>query len=122
MPSPIVHFQITSPNAEKTAQFLRDVFDWQPGEARAGADTWLDTGASQVAPNDIFVNGSLRSGEPSVAATTIVYVRVADLDGTLEKAVKHGGSIVMPRRDNAGAPSIAIVSAPDGLVVGVVQL
>lgn len=122
MPSPIVHFQITSADPGQTAQFLRDVFDWETSPGPGGAGIWFDTGASQVVPNDIFVGGSLRSAPADTPPMTTVYVRVADLDATLEKAVQHGGAIVMPRLDVARAPTIAIVSAPDGLVVGVVQL
>lgn len=122
MPSPIVHFQVMSANPEATAKFFSDVFDWETEPGRGGANLSLNTGAAQVVPNDIFVNGTLREAPAGTPPAFMVYVRVADLDGTLVKAVQHGGAVVMPRRDMQGAPTIAIVKAPDGLVVGVVQL
>ena len=122
MPSPIVHFQLTSNDPAATAQYFADVFEWKVGPAVPGTAASFDTGASQVIPNDIFLGGSVRQAPEGQAPATTVYIRVADLDSTLEKAVQHGGQIVMPRRDQAGAPTIALVRTPDGMVVGVVQL
>jgi predicted enzyme related to lactoylglutathione lyase len=122
MPSPIVHFQFTSSNPQKTAQYFQDVFDWKIEPGRAGAAAFIDTGASQVIPNDIFLGGSIRTAPEGLAPGTNVYVRVADLDATLLKAVEHGGAIVMPRRDSPGAPTIALIRTPDDVVVGLVQL
>lgn len=122
MPSPIVHFQLTSDDPASTAQYFADVFDWKVGAGVPGTAASFDTGASQVIPNDIFLGGSMRQAPEGAGAASTIYIRVADLDSTLEKAVQHGGSIVMPRRDQQGAPTIALVRTPDGMVVGVVQL
>jgi predicted enzyme related to lactoylglutathione lyase len=122
MPSPIVHFQFTSPDPEKTARYLHDVFDWEIQAGRAGADAFVDTGAALVQPNDIYVGGSIRKAPDGMASSVSIYVRVADLDATLERAVRFGGAIVMPRRDMTGAPTIALIRTPDDVVLGVVQL
>lgn len=122
MPSPIVHFQFTSSNPEQTARYFHDVFDWDIGQGQAGTAAAINTHASEVVPNDIFVNGSIRALPEGSAPGTTIFVRVADIDCTLKKAVEHGGEVVIPRRDSPGAPTIALIRTPDQVVVGLVQL
>ncbi|MFN8638040.1 MAG: hypothetical protein U0360_00940 [Dehalococcoidia bacterium] len=121
MPSPIVFFQIGSLDAPATAAFLRDVFDWSV-DASNEALIGIDTGASQVIPNDIVVSGAIRQLSSGRAPFTSVYVRVADLDDTLVRAAAHGARIVVPRTDRPGQPTVAIIEAPGGHSFGVVQL
>jgi predicted enzyme related to lactoylglutathione lyase len=116
--SPIVHFQLTTPNPEQTTAFVRDVFGWEPGPGVAGQQLGLDTGWA----SDIVVAGSVmeRPGAPQASAT--LFVRVVDLDGTLAKATERGAEVLVPRTDIEGRPTVAVIRAPDGLVFGIVQL
>jgi predicted enzyme related to lactoylglutathione lyase len=121
MPSPIVYFQIGATDAAATAEFCREVFDWDVGEA-SGAITPVDTHAREIDPNDIFVTGSIRQLAEGVAPFVSLYVRVADLDGTIEKALARGAELVVPRRDPEGGASVAVIRSPDGHAFGVIQL
>lgn len=121
MPSPIIYFQIAAADAAATAEFCREVFDWEIGEP-AGAVTPVDTHATQIDPNDIFVNGSIRQLAEGAAPFTSLYVRVADLDGAIEKALARGAELVVPRRDPEGGASVAVIRAPSGHAFGVIQL
>jgi predicted enzyme related to lactoylglutathione lyase len=121
MPSPIVYFQIGSEDAEATAAFCREVFDWDIGES-AGAVTPVDTHAREIDPNDIFVSGSVRQLREGAAPFVSLYVRVADLDGTIEKALARGADLVVPRQDPEGGASVAVIREPLGHTFGVIQL
>ncbi len=122
MPSPIVHFQLASADPEKTRAFLEEVLGWKfaAGSGRVVAN--IDTGAAQVVPNDIHVGGSLFQLPAGAPAYTAVFVRVADLDATLSKAVERGAGVVVPRTDIPGGPTVAIFATPDGAPMGLVQL
>lgn len=119
--SPVVYFQIGTPDAAGMAEFCRDVFGWEIGETN-GAITNLDTGARQVDPNDIFVSGSIRKLAEGANAFASLYVRVADLDGAIERAVARGAELVVPRRDPEGGASVAVIRGPGGVAFGIVQL
>lgn len=121
MPSPIVSFQIGATDAPALAAFCREVFDWDLREPE-GAVTGIDTHASEVDPNDIFVNGSIRQLAPGAEQFVSLYVRVADLDGTIEKAVARGAVVVVPRRDREGQATVAVIEAPTGHRFALVQL
>jgi predicted enzyme related to lactoylglutathione lyase len=119
--SPLIYFQIGASDAGEMAEFCRDVFGWEIGETN-GPVTSVDTGARQVDPNDIFIDGSIRQLAPGVAPYASIYVRVSDLDAAVERAVARGAQIVAPRRDPEGSASVAVVRGPGGLNFGIVQL
>jgi uncharacterized protein len=122
MSSPIVHFQIAAGDPEQAQSFFSAVFGWTftPGQRSVVAN--IDTGAREVEPNDIYVQGSLIKVPEGAPPYLGVFIRVADLDGTLVKAEQHGARVLVPRKDPPGAPSIAVIAAPTGHTLGIVQL
>ena len=121
MPSPIVYFQLGATDARAAADFVREVFDWQVSGAD-GTVLNIDTGAGQIDPNDIFVSGSIRQLSADLQPVTSVYVQVADLDATLEKASARGARVIVPRTDRPGQATVAVIQAPSGHTFGIVQL
>lgn len=122
MPSPIVHFQIGATDPDAAAEFFRDVFDWDTGPDTRSLAATIDTGAAKVIPNDINVQGSILKLPDGAAPFTGVFVRVADLDATLAKAIARGSKVIVPRTDSPGGPTVAIFAAPTGHTFGLVQL
>jgi uncharacterized protein len=122
MPSPIVHFQIASSDPDKVAEFCREVFEWDMGPGARSIAATIDTGAGKVIPNDIHVQGSIIKLPEGAAPFTGVFVRVADLDATLAKATERGATVIVPRSDTPGRPTVAIFAAPTGHTFGLVQL
>lgn len=118
MVSPIVHFQLASSEPAETAAFVREVFGWQTGDG-PGATTGINTGEPH--PGDITVAGSILTLPPGTPHYTAVYVRVDDLDGTLEKAIDRGATLVLPRTDVPEGPTVAVFSSPQGHIFGLVQ-
>ena len=125
MPSPIVHFQLASSDPEATEAFFRDVFDWSftaSGATGSRVRAAIETGHRQVEPNDIYPSGTLFQLPEGAPAYTALYIRVADLDETLKRAQERGARVVLPRTRNPGGTDLAIITTPQGLVVGIVQL
>lgn len=122
MPSPLVHFQIASPDPEATRAFLEAVFDWrfQPGSGRVVAN--IDTGHRKVDPNDIYPAGTLLKLPPEAAGYSALFFRVSDLDAAVEKAAALGARIVVPRTRAPTGADIAIIASPQGHSFGIVQL
>jgi len=121
MPSPLVHFQIASSEPEATQAFLSALFDWEFHAGSRRVIATIDTGARKVEPNDIYPSGTLIQVRPGTASYASLFFRVIDLDSTVARAVSLGGSVVVPRTRTPEGTDIAIISTPQGHVIGIVQ-
>jgi predicted enzyme related to lactoylglutathione lyase len=121
--SPIVHFQLATSDPEGTQAFFKDVFDWDFSPVDAGrVRANIDTGARQVEPNDIYPSGTLFQLPDGTQPYTAVFIRVADLDGAVAKAEARGAKVLVRRGQTNTGTHVSVLTTPQGLTVGVVQL
>jgi predicted enzyme related to lactoylglutathione lyase len=122
VPSPLVHFQIATPDPEATRAFFRELFDWEftPGAGRIVAN--VDTGARRIEPNDIYPGGSLLQTREGASTYAALFFRVADLDATVRRAQKLGARVLVPRSRTLQGTDVSIIATPEGLTIGIVQL
>jgi hypothetical protein len=111
----VVHFEIHSPDPEKTQDFHEGVFGWK-FSAWGGPHTyWLvDTGSS----DEQGINGGLmpsRDGQPRTVNT----VKVESVDDVVRKIEAHGGTIVVPKMSIPGVGYVAYYLDPVGVLQGV---
>jgi uncharacterized protein len=103
----ILHFEIHAGDPERAATFYRNVFDWEihewvmpDVEMKDENRYWLVTTGPENEPG---VNGGLvlrRGPAPADGQPLNAYVctiSVANLDSSVDKVLKFGGSIVFPR-------------------------
>jgi predicted enzyme related to lactoylglutathione lyase len=120
MPSPLVFFNIASPDPEGARAFYAALFDWTFGEAGAaqGGGVAIDPGG----PGDFDPQGTLQALPAGSAPRVTPWFRVTDLWATVAKAEELGARVLVPIRQTApGGAHIALVRAPDGQAVGIVQ-
>ena len=110
-PNPIVFWQIaTTPEGRA---FYQELFDWQIAD-----DGRIDPGG----PGDFDPKGSFLPVKEGQQPFFSPWFRVLDLPATFEKAQALGATVLIPiRRQNEGGPHIALVRAPDGQSIGLVQ-
>jgi uncharacterized protein len=109
---PVVHWEIVAVDAERQAAFYRALFNWDIGE---GAIMPIAAGLGGPEPGPA---GHIRSGQsPAVS----LFVQVADLRASLTSAENLGGRIVFEPFDLPEGPTIAVITDPEGNVVGLVQ-
>jgi len=116
MGCPVVHFDIGCSDKKRTKEFYTALFDWSASEGPTPGYSMVDTGAGP----DTVAGGIGAPQSPDDPGGIIVYLKVDDLQGTLDKAEKLGGHAVMPPTplpENYG--SIALLSDPDGNTVGI---
>jgi hypothetical protein len=118
MPSPLVFFDIASPDAEGVRAFYAELFDWR---FSAGDATQATIGIDPGGPGDFDVTGTLRGLPAGAAPTVTLWFRVDDLWGTVARAEALGARVLVPIRQTDGGTHIALVRAPDGQAVGIVQ-
>jgi len=121
----IVWRDLTVPHAEGVRDFYRDVVGWEavdhPMPAPEGGEPYADyvmqtppgPGAGDAVTGICHARGS----NTGVPAQWLIYVRVADLDVSVERAVKGGGELVQGPRD-MGNGRLAVVRDPAGAVIG----
>jgi uncharacterized protein len=119
MPSPLVFFDIATPDPERMRAFYAALFDWTFGDGPPEQPrATIDPGG----PGDFDPKGTLRALDAGAAPAVTLWFRVADLWATVAKAETLGAKVLIPIRQTApGAAHIALVRAPDGQAVGIVQ-
>jgi uncharacterized protein len=118
-PGDWVWIELLSRDARKAGEFYRAV---------AGYDVVENT--SSPRPEDfVFVSEgyaraaavTLPKDRPSAAPTWLLFVRVNNLSGCVEKATQLGGKVVLPPDPKLFEGKLAVIADPTGAAVGVMQ-
>ncbi|MGO4957474.1 VOC family protein [Luteococcus sp. Sow4_B9] len=104
--------------------FYSELFGWNFNDQ--GPDFG---GYRMIQLGDAFVGGAMDSrmtpeglaDEPQFPTSWTIYLRVDDIDAALARVEPAGGSVMMPAMQVGEAGSMALVTAPDGAVVGMWQ-
>ncbi|MEM2974982.1 MAG: VOC family protein [Candidatus Bathyarchaeia archaeon] len=99
---------------EKAKQFYGGLFDWKiSGKENKDYAYWLiDTGEKP--------SGGLWRMPKEKPCGVLVYILVDDIDKTLEKIVKLGGKVIVPKsKENGNA--MATFADPDGNIFGLYE-
>lgn len=116
--STIVWWEIESPDPEAFQRFCTALWDWrfEPAfvDTELGADYWIIQAGGQG------IGGLQRAATPARPHPGArVYVAVADLEATLDRAVEHGGVIRRHRAALGGDDRwFAVVDDPSGVSFG----
>jgi predicted enzyme related to lactoylglutathione lyase len=114
MTRPVVAFQIRGRDPKKLADFYKELFGWVMNSDNPMGIISIEPGIGGPLPGP---GGFLLPGEP----TTILFVQVASLRDSLEKAAALGGKRVMEPFDVPNGPTVAQIEDPEGNIVGLVQ-
>lgn len=113
MAHPVVHFEIGVRNSDRSIAFYRDLFGWKVQDA--GPDYWL------VNPEDGGIGGGLMRAPSEIPPYVTVYVAVADLSASLDRAVELGGELLVGPTPIPGMGSFGLFRDLDGNVIGMIQ-
>ena len=100
------------PKVEAVRKFYADVLGWKMNFMPENNYTFVDTDSGGQGIGGGI--GPLRGQRPFVT----FYVVVKDLQATMDKATKGGGSVVFPVTKVGPTTTIAIFADPDGNVIG----
>jgi predicted enzyme related to lactoylglutathione lyase len=110
---PVVHFEIGSKNAKKVAGFYNELLGWKSSEM--GPQTHMfDTGVNE--PGTIM--GHIHDTEGKHPNYTVVYALVENLDASIAKAQRLGGSLAFPITEVPGMGQFAWIKDPEGNMFG----
>jgi predicted enzyme related to lactoylglutathione lyase len=112
MANPVVHFEVLGKDREKLAGFYKELFGWKTQDH-------LEMGYSIVEKEEGGIGGGIGETKDGDGHVTF-YVASDDLEGTLDKAVSLGGSVVMPVTE-LPMVTLALFADPEGHVIGIVK-
>ncbi len=94
MPNPFAHIQVSSTDdVKKAKKFYQAVFAWKLNDLPAMAYTMIDVGGG-------VGGGMQKKPMPEAPTAWLPYVQVDDVKATIAKAIKAGGSAVLPFQGN----------------------
>lgn len=112
MPNRVVHFEILGKDGRKLQEYYANLFGW-----KINADNPMNYGL--VSPEGQGIGGGIGGTDGPSGVT--VYVAVADLQATLDKAVALGGKVITPVTEIPGMVTFAQFQDPEGNVIGIVK-
>jgi uncharacterized protein len=125
----VVHFEIHAKDLDKMQQFYQDVFGWniQDMGPQMGNYRLVNTGKDEQGSPYTGINGGItprhgdgpKGGEPVNAY--VCTIEVENIDATLEKIEKAGGTAALDKMDVPGVGVLAYRKDPEGNIFGVLQ-
>lgn len=112
MAQPVIHFEISVNNREKSTDFYTRLFDWKT-QSPPGFDYTLVEPAG-----DKSIGGGIGPTMPGQKPSVTFYVSVDDLQAYLDKAEKLGGKTIMPPTPIPGIGASAMFADLDGNIIG----
>lgn len=115
----VVHFEIPVDNVDRAKKFYA-LFGWQmedfPGMDYVGVRT-VAVDDKKMPKEPGAINGGMMKRSPHVKGPTVA-VEVNSVDKYLEKVVKAGGKVVMPKMEIGDHGYYAYVADTEGNVIG----
>jgi predicted enzyme related to lactoylglutathione lyase len=109
---PVVHWEIEAKDPELLRTFYAEMFNWKIGDGFIMA---IPAGIGGPEPGPA---GHLRQSDRSGVT---LYIQVAHLQGSLDKSVTLGATVVAEPFDVPGGPTLAGITDPEGNPVMLVQ-
>jgi predicted enzyme related to lactoylglutathione lyase len=111
MANQVIHAEVLGRDGAALQRFFADVFGWNIDANNPGG-----YGMTSNEETGIVVGvGPTQDGGPGHVT---FYVRVPDIDATLETATKLGGRVIMPKFNPSPDATLALVADPEGHIIG----
>jgi hypothetical protein len=125
----VVHFEIHAKDLDRTQKFYQEVFGWTITDMgpQMGNYRVVETGENTAGSQWNGINGGItprhgegpKGGEPVNAY--VCTIEVENIDETLEKIAKAGGTIALEKMEVPGVGLLAYRKDPEGNIFGVLQ-
>lgn len=107
----IIHFEITGRDQKALQSYWSSLLGWKLNTDHPG-------GYGMTDPEQTGVVVGIGAAQDGSAGQVTGYVRVADVNAVLARAVELGGTVVMPKFSPDGSAQLGLVADPEGHVVG----
>lgn len=120
LPGAIVWTDLTVQNADAVREFYREVVGWgtTPVEMGGYSDYTMTTPADGSAVAGVCHARGVNAGIP---AQWLIYINVADLDESMARCTKLGGSVVFGPKSMGRHGRYCVIRDPAGAVAALLQ-
>ena len=115
MANPVVHWELSSHDAERLQQFYTGLFDWQIEKQEFMDYRVVRTGGEGG------IDGGILQDKDITPPYVTFYVSVEDLQESLSKVESLGAKTVVPPTPVPGVGTFAQVTDPDGHLIALIQ-
>lgn len=112
MAAPVVHFEIMGGEGRELETFYSELFAWKINSNNPMKYGVIETGGGREGINGGV--GPAKDGNRRVS----IYVRVEDLQATLDLVERLGGKTILPPSEAPGGPKLAMFADPAGNITG----
>ena len=123
MENPVIHVEVLGRDGDALRRFYAEAFGWQFDPPSAHALGAMDYRIVFPRNGEVGVPVGVGGNRPDdVQADAIFYVCVNDLEGTIDRVQRLGGSVVRgPARAPTGGVRVAVVRDPEQHLFGLVD-
>ena len=115
MKNPVVHFEVVAKDSEAAQEFYSKLFDWE-----LSTDNPMNYGTIET-PEGEGIGGGIGAAQEGSPGHVTFYVRVDDLQSSLDKAESLGGKTIMLPTEVPDQVTFALFADPEGNMVGLVK-
>ena len=106
MGAPVVHFEIMGSEGSELETFYGELFGW-----KINSNNPMKYGVVETGGGPGGINGGIGPAKDGSTRVSI-YVRVEDLQATLDRAERLGGKTILPPSEVPGGPKLAMFADP----------
>ena len=110
MNNPVVRWQVIAPDPEASSRFFKQLFGWETKRDNA-------LGYREVQAGDGGIHGGIWPAPDGVQPFVQLFVRVDDLDASIEKATSLGAKVIVPKTALPGGDEMAVILEPQGFPI-----
>mgnify|MGYP000093568146 CR=1 FL=1 len=111
-------FDLTVPNAKQVSDFYASVVGWQQSPVSMGEyeDYSMKTPDTKTDVAGVYHATGVNEDLP---AQWLMYIKVSDIDASVEQVVKLGGSVLTPIKKLSDTSHYAVIKDPAGAVCAI---
>lgn len=117
----VVHFEIPCDDMGKAEKFYKEVFGWEIAAIPDMKYTIVRTVAvddKQMPKETGAINGGIYKRDEKSAQSPVIVINVANIDESVKKIVKHGGSLFREKHSVGDMGWYAQVKDNQGNIIG----
>ena len=108
--NPVVRWQVIAPDPEATARFFRQLFGWEINRDNA-------LGYREVRAGEGGIHGGIWPAPDGVPPFVQLFVKVDDIDASIEKASSLGAKVIVPKTVLPDGDEMAVILEPQGFSI-----
>jgi len=114
MPNEFCHMELNTDDVGEAKKFYTGLFDWKLEDMPMGPGMTYTMIQPATGPG----GGMQQKPMPAAPSAWLLYIDVADIDATVEKAKKLGGTVIVPKTPIPNMGAFAILTDPSGAAFG----